>query len=190
MTKAELRKVYLERRAALSKEARATKSRQIAELFFANIDLTKVATLHCFIPIDKFGEVETFIIIDRLRSTHSRIRINVPKVDRETGEITNLAYDSGTELIVGAWGTLEPAIAVRIEPSEIDLVLVPLLCFNESGHRVGYGKGYYDRFLRLCRNDCLKVGLSFFPPVVAIDNIHESDVRLDVCISPDRVYRF
>ena len=61
----------------------------------------------------------------------------------------------------------------------IDMVLVPGLCFDGDGHRVGYGKGFYDRFLKTCRPDCIKIGLSYFEPVESIDDVHEGDVRLD-----------
>ena len=64
-------------------------------------------------------------------------------------------------------------------PSEIDVVLVPLLCSDGQGYRVGYGKGFYDRFLVKCRPDCRKIGLSYFPPVDRIEDVTESDVKMD-----------
>ena len=70
------------------------------------------------------------------------------------------------------------------------MVLVPLLCFDRSGHRVGYGKGYYDRFLRKCRADCKKIGLSMFDPVDEITDAGESDVRLDLVITPTATVSF
>jgi len=66
-------------------------------------------------------------------------------------------------------------------------VLVPLLCFDRRGHRVGYGRGYYDRFLARCRHDCKKIGLSFFEPLAEIDDVHEGDVELNYCVTPDGV---
>ena len=70
------------------------------------------------------------------------------------------------------------------------MVLVPLLCFDESGHRVGYGKGFYDRFLTKCRPDTQKVGLSYFPPVKEITDADSFDIRLDLCLTPEKVWRF
>ncbi|MDH3493028.1 MAG: 5-formyltetrahydrofolate cyclo-ligase, partial [Acidobacteriota bacterium] len=72
----------------------------------------------------------------------------------------------------------------------LDFVLVPLLCFDRRGHRVGYGGGYYDRFLAKVRPDCLKIGLSFFGPVDEIEDVHEGDIRLDYCVMPERIYDF
>ncbi len=74
--------------------------------------------------------------------------------------------------------------------SSIDWVLVPLLAFDRRGHRVGYGKGFYDRFLAGCRSDARKIGLSLFAPVVAIDDIGSQDVALDAVVTPDRVWTF
>ena len=99
----------------------------------------------------------------------------------------NLKFTSGTSLVKNVWDIDEPTHDECIETELIDIVLVPLLCFDEAGHRVGYGKGFYDRFLSRCRTDCLKIGLSFFPPVEAIDDLGSRDVELDFCIMADTV---
>ena len=70
------------------------------------------------------------------------------------------------------------------------MVLVPLLAFDSKGYRVGYGKGFYDRFLKQCRNDCVKIGLSYFEPIDAINDAGEFDVPLDFCITPQKAYVF
>lgn len=70
------------------------------------------------------------------------------------------------------------------------MVLVPLLCIDREGYRVGYGKGFYDKFLARCRPDCKTVGLNYFPPVERIDDVAEHDIRLDHAVNPDEVYSF
>ncbi len=77
-----------------------------------------------------------------------------------------------------------------IDEKKMDIVLVPMLCFDEKGFRVGYGKGFYDKFLSLCREDCLKIGLSLFPPIQKIENVEDYDVKLDFCITPNQIYNF
>jgi len=77
-----------------------------------------------------------------------------------------------------------------VNDAEIDMVLVPLLCFDRQGHRVGYNKGFYDKFLKRCRPDCLKIGLGYFPPEAAIDDISSFDVKLDHCITPESIFDF
>jgi 5-formyltetrahydrofolate cyclo-ligase len=84
----------------------------------------------------------------------------------------------------------EPMHDDEVDPAEIDLVLVPLLAFDKKGFRVGYGKGYYDRFLNGCRDDCIKLGFSYFEPIESIEGTHEFDVPLDLCITPQQVYVF
>jgi len=58
------------------------------------------------------------------------------------------------------------------------------------GNRVGYGKGFYDEFLKDCSNDTIKIGLSFFEAEATIDGIESHDISLDYCITPQKVYTF
>lgn len=70
------------------------------------------------------------------------------------------------------------------------MVLIPLLAFDKNGYRVGYGKGFYDRFLAECRPDVVKVGLSVFEPIDEITDLNEFDIKMDFCITPNRVWQF
>jgi 5-formyltetrahydrofolate cyclo-ligase len=185
MTKSDLRKLYLERRRRLSAVEHADLSSKIAEHFFANFDLASALTVHCFISIKHTGEVETLDIFERLWSRFPHIITVAPRVNHQTDEIDALAFGRDTTLVENKWKIPEPADGEVIDPGEIDLVLVPLLCFDMRGYRIGYGKGFYDKFLTTCRSDCLKIGLSFFPPVERIDDVHDGDVPLDSCITPD-----
>ena len=69
-------------------------------------------------------------------------------------------------------------------------VFVPLLCCDSQGHRVGYGKGFYDNFLGNCNQEVLKIGLSLFDIESSIDDIHEKDIALDICVTPSSIYYF
>ena len=111
-------------------------------------------------------------------------------MNETTGEIDAIEYTSSTNLETNKWGINEPVDSEIVDPASIDLVIVPLLCFDKRGHRVGYGKGYYDQFLKKCRPDCIKAGVSLFPPVDQIDDVHDGDIPLDVCFSADETYRF
>jgi len=108
----------------------------------------------------------------------------------ENGEIDSLIYQRGTPTNQNSWKIPEPAGSEIVAPEALDLVIVPLLCFDARGHRVGYGKGFYDRFLRKCRPDCIKAGLSFFPPIDSIDDVYDDDVPLNACITPTETFRF
>lgn len=184
MNKAELRREYLAKQKALSEEERDSASKRISDHFFSGFDLGVVRVLHSFIPIEKFKEINTRIIFAKLWREYPHIRTVVPRVDFETNVIRNLKFTHETELVRNVWDIDEPAHDDHVETQSIDMVLVPGLCFDLNGHRVGYGKGFYDRFLKTCRADCVKIGLSYFAPVPAIFDVHEEDVRLDVIITP------
>lgn len=190
MNKARLRKEYLEKQIALTPEERDEKSRLIAGRFFGSVDLAKIKVMHCFIPIGKFNEIDTMLILERLWSDFPEIRTVIPRVDIETGEMRSLKFARETELVKNAWEIHEPVHHETVEPGEIDMVLVPLLCCDANGHRTGYGKGFYDRYLANCRADCQKIGLSYFPPITLIDDVHPGDVRLDLCVTPERLSIF
>lgn len=185
MTKSELRKRYVEKRREFSPAEHAELSLKIAELFFSAFDLSSIKTIHCFISLKHTGEVETSSIFERLWGEFPHITTVAPRVNDQTDEIDAAAFDRDTRLVENKWKIPEPADGNEVDPNEIDIVLVPLLCFDMRGYRVGYGKGFYDKFLARCRPDCLKVGLSFFPPVERIDDVHDSDVSLDSCVTPD-----
>jgi 5-formyltetrahydrofolate cyclo-ligase len=171
-------------------EERERASAHIVNKFFENFDLSSVKVLHCFIPIERFGEVDTRPIFQRVWSDHPDIVTVAPRVNHKTGDIESLLYGPDTELRHNRWQIGEPVHDDRVEPDQIDLVLIPLLCYDLTGHRVGYGKGYYDRFLSRCRPDCQKIGLSMFAPIEKITDTNEADVRLDSCIVPTGIVTF
>jgi 5-formyltetrahydrofolate cyclo-ligase len=190
MLKSELRKIYLDRRRTFSDSERRRRSEEIAARFFENFALARVDFLHCFLPIEKFKEIDTRLIFERVWKDFPHVVTIVPRVDFEIGEMENLKFTPIVELAQNRWAIHEPVGDELIESEKIDLVLIPLLCFDRRGARVGYGKGFYDRFLSCCREDCLKIGLSYHSPVDAIEDPHDADVKLDFCVTPTKVWRF
>lgn len=189
MNKAELRKLYLEKRESLSIREVVAMSASIAERFFREVDPLTVTAVHTFIRMKRSNEVDTSNIYYKLWSSHPWIRTFAPRTNREAGQLENVEFSPATELVENKWGIREP-VGEATDAELMDAVVVPLLCFDGSGHRVGYGKGYYDEFLSRCRPECKKVGVSFFPPVESIDDLHAGDIPLDLCITPGRVYHF
>ena len=190
MTKSELRKVYLAKRRELSAEELAANSRYIADRFFGNIDLTAIKTIHTFIAIEKLNEVDTSVIYTRIWRDFPQIRTLAPVTDLDSGVVEHFKLDASTGLIESRWGIREPVGGESVDAPEMDLVLVPLFCFDERGYRIGYGRGFYDKFLSQCRPDCLKVGLSVFEPVKVIGDADEHDVQLNRCITPENIFSF
>jgi 5-formyltetrahydrofolate cyclo-ligase len=190
MTKSELRKIYLGKRQMLSIHEREAASSRIAARLFRDFDLTHINIVHCFITIVRFGEVDTRPIFQDIWSKFPKIQTVVPRVDHETEELESLKYGPDTELVSNRWQIGEPTHSDHVEPQKLDMVLIPLLCFDKRGHRVGYGRGYYDRFLRKCRPDCQKIGLSIFDGVDDISDVGDDDVALNAAITPTATFKF
>ncbi|WP_317168009.1 5-formyltetrahydrofolate cyclo-ligase [Blattabacterium cuenoti] len=102
----------------------------------------------------------------------------------------NCFFDEKTFLRVNQYGILEPRKKNIIPPDLIEVIFIPLLVFDNKGYRVGYGKGFYDRFIRLCKNNVIKIGLSFFSPVKKIEPLHKNDLILDIGITVKKVFFF
>jgi 5-formyltetrahydrofolate cyclo-ligase len=188
MTKSELRKIYLAKQKSLSDAERNEKSRRLAAVFYENFNLENIRFLHVFIGIEKNREVETSFVYKRLWRDLLQITAVAARIDFQTMALENRRFTAETKLVRNRWEIDEPADGELIETDEIDAVLVPLLCFDERGYRVGYGKGFYDKFLGECRTDCLKIGLSYFAPVAEICDAREYDVKLDCCITPEEIF--
>lgn len=114
----------------------------------------------------------------------------MPRIHAAGGGMDAVIFDEDQPVAFNAFGIAEPIGTKLVEADEIDLVIIPMLAFDRQGNRVGYGKGYYDHFLSRCRQDCLKVGLSFFDPVDKINDVHPGDVRLDICLTPEHLYQW
>ncbi len=187
MKKDELRKIYLAKRKALSKNEYHNLSRCLCDLFFSSVDLSFIKVIHTYLPIESKQEPDTWLIIDRIRREFPHVRFSIPKIKDEKME--NIFFEDLHQLEKNNWEILEPKQGVRTPIEEIDLVIVPLLAFDKLGHRVGYGKGFYDRLLSTCKPSCKKIGISFFEDVV-IEDLNPFDVTLDQCITPLTVINF
>jgi len=95
-----------------------------------------------------------------------------------------------TKISVNKYGIPEPMDGIEVPISKIDVIFVPLLAFDKAGNRVGYGKGFYDRFLKDCKPETLTIGLSFFEAEEALIEVSEFDQPLDYCITPTTTYSF
>jgi len=186
MNKAEIRKQETKKRKELNSVQVSVLSGKLLEQF-TMLDLSAVKTLHIFLPIAEKNEPDTFLFIDWLNKYHPQLKIIVPRADFKTSLMTHHHYKGEQDLLKSSFNILEP-VNEEEYTGDIDLVIVPLLAFDDRGYRVGYGKGFYDRFLE--GRETLKVGLSFFKSVGIIADTHENDIRLDCCITPDQVIYF
>ncbi|WP_293785855.1 5-formyltetrahydrofolate cyclo-ligase [uncultured Pedobacter sp.] len=154
---------------------------------FKTLDFNGIKTIHIFLPIKEKKEPDTFLLIEWLNQTLPNIKIVVPKADFETALMTHHEYIGEEDLKKNLYHILEPQKG-NLHKGEIDLVIIPLLAFDKQGYRVGYGKGFYDRFLNGL--NAQKIGLSLYPAVEKIDDVHEQDIKLDFCITPTEIIKF
>jgi 5-formyltetrahydrofolate cyclo-ligase len=189
MTKQELRKIYLQKRKELSEAEYLARNHRVTEVFFSSIDLSFINVLHTFLPVVEKREPDTWLIIDRIRREFPKVRLSIPRVNTETDQLENFYFEGLHQLKKNNWGILEPGQGIPTPPEKIDLVLVPLLAFDKQGNRVGYGKGYYDRFLITCANARL-VGISLFHKPEIIEGLHETDIALNSIITPQGILAF
>jgi len=188
MKKDELRKVYLAKRMALTENEKTLFNRQLCDRFFLAIDLSFIKVVHIYLPIESKGEPDTWLIIDRIQTEFPHIQLSLPKI--KDNEIESFYFEGMHQLEKNSWGIVEPKQGVSSPAEKIDLVIVPLLAFDNNGHRVGYGKGFYDRFLKECRPECQKVGLSFFSAEDEIEDTSPLDLMLSMMITSKKVYQF
>jgi 5-formyltetrahydrofolate cyclo-ligase len=183
MTKEQARKLYLQKRITLSDAEFQRLSHKLTDNFFAGVDLSFVKGLHTFLPIEKQKEVNTWLIIDRIKREFPHIKISIPRINNQSSVIENFYFEGIQQLEKNTWGIMEPKQGIPTPTEKIDVVLVPLLAFDRAGNRVGYGRGFYDKFLATL--PCKKIGLSFFPPIQFIEGMSAQDIPIDMAVTPD-----
>ena len=187
MNKKELRVKYKALRAELSSETIEDKSLAIANQAVKS-DIWDKLYYHIFLPITEHKEVDTEFLLQVLAGKDKEIVVS--KSNFETRKMTHYLLTDNTKFMKNEYNIPEPVDGIEVPSTKIDVVFVPLLAFDKKGHRVGYGKGFYDNFLRECREDVVKIGVSFFEPEEEIIDVFESDVKLDFCITPEKVFEF
>jgi len=189
MLKKDLRKLYKQKREALT-TAQKLKWDDLILIQFQTLDIPFVSYVMSFYSIAEKSEVDSFAITDFLHFRNPSLTLAYPRMDVSQHTMEAVVAPPDAAFNSNEFGITEPFGNQLLHPNDIDLILVPMLACDETGHRVGYGKGYYDRFLSECREDCLKIGLSYFEPVSLINDTADYDVPLNFCITPQQVYVF
>ena len=187
MNKADLRQKYKGKRQKLSLEEIEKKSLAIAN-HLLQLKIWNKTYYHIFLPIVEQNEVDTEFILQILAGKDKEIVVS--KSDFETLEMSHFLLTDNTKVIKNDYNIPEPVNGLPVPVEMIDVVFVPLLAFDKQGNRVGYGKGFYDKFLSQCKPDVIKIGLSFFEPEDVIDDVFETDVKLDFCVTGDEIICF
>ena len=180
-----LRSHYKKKRLSLTKQEVDHLSQRVCKQL-DKLSIWRLKHYHIFISISKYNELDTSYIINKLKS--EKKIIIVPKISNN--ELVHIAINDQTEFSINEYGIKEPNNGNHFIIENLDLIFIPLLAFDLEGHRVGYGKGYYDRFLKLTNKSSLKIGLSFFDPINKIQDIDDNDVKLDYCVTPTQIHKF
>jgi len=189
MDKSALRNIYINKRNLLTPGEYEQLNLHLYQNFFASVDLSIVKVLHVFLPIEEKREPDTWPIVERVRREFAHIRLSVPRVNTKTHLLEHFYFEGLHQLQKNKWNIWEPKQGIPTPLEKIDMVLVPLLAFDQQGHRIGYGKGFYDKFLSTCKSSTVKIGVSLFSPVEKIV-AGETDVILNHCITPTHYYTF
>ena len=187
MTKKELRIKYKALRQALSLDEVEQKSLAIANRLLG-LDVWHKTYYHLFLSMENQREVHTDVVLNILAGKDKEVVVS--RSDFETCTMVHYLLTDNTRLALSAYGIPEPVDGLEVPSTKMDVVFVPLLAYDGNGHRVGYGKGFYDRFLNECRPDVIKVGLSFFEAEEDVIPHNDTDIALDYCVTPERVYQF
>jgi 5-formyltetrahydrofolate cyclo-ligase len=188
MSKDELRRLYLDRRMALRQDEMADYNRAIHRRIFSLLGRHDFQYAHIFLPLVPKHEIDTWPVIRWLWKNGKAVL--VPGMEGVPPRLQTLRLDAASQITEGHWGVPEPMHPVQADRNLIEVMLLPLVAFDKSGYRLGYGKGYYDFFIRSIERPVLKIGLSFFAPVEEIPSPDEWDVPLDMAVTPEAVFRF
>lgn len=189
MIKNTVRKEYLQRRMDIQEEEL---QQQVALMAFnfKKLVLPPVKYLLSYCPLTDRREFDVNVCEDILQQQNPALQVAWPRIQVHTADMEACVVEKGGLFLKNRFNVLEPISGEIIPPEQLDMVFVPLVAFDERGYRVGYGKGYFDRYLVRCRPNVIKIGFSFFDAVDSIEDINEFDVPLNFCITPYRIYEF
>ena len=143
---------------------------------------------HIFLAIEEHNEVDTELILHLLSGKDKEIIVS--KADFESRKMTHFLLTDNTKIKKNEYNIPEPVDGIEVPSQKIEVVFIPLLAFDLKGNRVGYGKGFYDKFLAECKPETIKIGLSFFESEEKINDVFEADIPLNYCVTPIKTYSF
>mgnify|MGYP001353627139 FL=1 len=181
-----LKSEIFEKRKALSKEEIKEKSNKIKEKLFSLPEFKDAKNILFYVSFN--DEVDTHEIIKELLANKEK-NIIVPYVVKNNPILQLSEIKNFNELEPKTWGILEPKdeFIRKFDIENVDLVIIPGIVFDQNGHRIGYGYGYYDRFLKKLDKNVVKIGFGFEFQIV--DKIPEEkhDVPVDIMVTEKRV---
>jgi 5-formyltetrahydrofolate cyclo-ligase len=141
-----------------------------------------------YLPILRNKEPNTFGLLNHFSSKNYVVILTRSHFD--TLKLDHLIYDPLMEIGENKFGIPEPLSGEFADLNTIEAVLIPLSTADKQGNRLGYGKGFYDRFLAELKPSTLKIGCSIMPLFDEFAFIEPHDVKLDYCITPYQIINF
>ncbi len=187
MFKKEIRLKYKELRNSLSESQIEEMSLAIANEVLL-LPIWEKTYFHVFLSIEEQKEVNTEYLLHLLSGKDKEICIS--KSDFETRKMTHYLLTDNTKIKKNEYNIPEPIDGIEVPSHKMEVVFIPLLAYDTYGNRVGYGKGFYDKFLAECNPNTIKIGLSFFEPEELISDVNASDIQLNYCVTPNRIIKF
>jgi 5-formyltetrahydrofolate cyclo-ligase len=188
MTKTEIRIAYKHKRRKLPLQEK-DKLEDLMLIHFQRLPIFNKNCVMSYAPIEVQNEYNTILPEEYFLLRRENAAMAYPIIDRKTDTMKAYIVADETEFEMNEYGIAEPVGGVKLNPIDIDVMFVPLIAFDKNGFRVGYGKGYYDKFIKLCSPNLIKIGFSFFEPV-EIDDLNEYDEKLNYCITPEKIFEF
>jgi 5-formyltetrahydrofolate cyclo-ligase len=187
MLKSDARKELLAKRKNLT-ASECLKWDDLLLIQFQKLDWSNVSCVANFYPLENQNEPNSLLFTRYLKLMIPGIQMVYPVVN-SLSETINF-YKESEDIQFNDWGIAEPTSNEIVEPSLIDAVIVPLIGFDRQGHRIGFGKGFYDKYFENYPKHRPRIGVSYFEPLSNIEDTHEFDVPLTHCITPWNSYEF
>ena len=187
--KEKLRKNWMNKRKKVEKNSGTKKSKKIINNIISLKEIKKSKNIMVYISYR--SEVATDKLINLLLNKNKRIFAPYCIKNEKRMEIVEIK-DPGQDLEKGAYGIKEPAKNIRSNnenPKNLDLVIVPAVAFSKDGFRVGYGGGYYDRFLARLRNDTISIGINYEEMLFNTVPKEDHDLAVDMVITDKKILR-
>ena len=189
MTKQQLRHTFKQKRLEINPKKKLDYD-DLMLLKFQEYNYNFCNYLLTYWGISAHNEPNTHLFSSYLRHFVPNLQMAYPKSNFEDISMEALLINKSTVYKTNKYLITEPKEGVILLPTKFDIVFVPLFVCDENGFRIGYGKGFYDKYLANCREDCVKIGFSYFEPIQKIEDVNEFDIPLNMCITPNNVYEF
>ncbi len=187
MLKSEIRALVKSKRKELSQYDISRISSQVQALVMNSLQF-QGKYISLFLPIEKQLEINTYSLLEDIVMKGGFPVLS--KSNFSEHSLTLYLYEGSTQLELSDFGIPEPKHGRIVPESKLDYVFVPLLAVDQRGHRVGYGKGFYDRLLAKCKPSCVFIGLNLFDEFIEISDLNTDDVPLHLCFTPNGRYDF